>query len=295
MLQQTQVTTVLSGGYYPRFLRNFPTVFDLADACDDALLKAWEGLGYYRRARMLRDLARVVVRDYGGYFPHEIDALMKLPGVGRYTAGAIRAFAFDQPSVLVDGNIARVISRLLQIEHPVDSAIGQSSVWNAAGDLACDRHPRIHHSALMELGQRICRPRVPDCQSCPVSAWCESRNPECLPRKRQPVQHTAIEEHVLFSIDSTNQILMHCEPGKRRQGLWKLPPRSEEAIRGLALVETERYTITRYKVTMKVFAADMRTRPVEAMQDEAWIPHDVVLQLAMPAPYRRVIARLMSA
>ncbi|RPJ32619.1 MAG: A/G-specific adenine glycosylase, partial [Verrucomicrobiaceae bacterium] len=120
MLQQTQIATVLGKGYYTRFLAAFPDVETLAAADDAALLKAWEGLGYYRRARMLRETARAVIAEHGGRFPHELDALLKLPGIGRYTAGALRAFAFGLPAVLVDGNVSRVLSRLMDFSAAVD-------------------------------------------------------------------------------------------------------------------------------------------------------------------------------
>ena len=121
MLQQTQVATVLGRGFYTRFLERFPDTATLAAVDDDALLKAWEGLGYYRRARMLREAARAVEQGHGGRFPETFDEILALPGVGRYTAGAVLSFAFGKPSPVVDGNVARVLSRVLDSADPIDA------------------------------------------------------------------------------------------------------------------------------------------------------------------------------
>ena len=294
MLQQTQVATVLAGGYFPRFLQSFPTLELLAVASDDSLLKAWEGLGYYRRARLLREAARAVLDRHHGEFPRETTDLLALPGVGRYTAGALRAFAFDLPAVLVDGNIARVVARLTNRHTPINSTSGQAAIWKAAEKLACPEHPRTHHSALMELGQTICRPGMPDCQACPVAPWCATRTPENLPVKQGRVTLAAITEHAIFLIDGTNQMLLHRESGRRRQGLWKLPARPENDIGHLPVIERERYTITRYKVTLTIHDARHAGSCVVPAEDESWIPLEDVLALPMPAPYRRVIGRLLA-
>jgi len=289
MLQQTQVATVLAGGYFTRFMDAFPDLEALASAGDDALLKAWEGLGYYRRVRLLRAAAQAVIERHGGEFPSATDALLALPGVGRYTAGALRAFAFDLPAVLVDGNIARVISRLENIRQPVDASTGQARLWKVAEKLACPERPRVHHSALMELGQTVCRPGLPDCQSCPVASWCATRAPEKLPVKQGKVRLTAVEEHAVFVRDARGRVLLHQESGRRRQGLWKLPVRPLEEIRHHPVVEREHYTITRYKVSLVV----RRAAGLGLACGESWIPADEVAALAMPAPYRRVIGRLL--
>ena len=124
----------------------------LAAAEDARLLKAWEGLGYYRRVRMLRETARAVIAEHGGAFPTDLAALMKLPGVGRYTAGALRAFAYDLPAAVVDGNVARVLSRVMDFSAPVDDTAGQKQMWEWAEALADPQRSRIYNSALMELG-----------------------------------------------------------------------------------------------------------------------------------------------
>ncbi len=293
MLQQTQIATVLGRGYYTRFLETFPDLESLAVADDERLLKAWEGLGYYRRVRMLRETARAVIAGHGGEFPGEIDALLALPGVGRYTAGALRAFAFGLPAAVVDGNVARVISRLIDFRGAVDDSAGQKELWATAEMLADPARSRVYNSALMELGQTLCRPGLPDCLGCPVSRFCRTRDPENLPLKRQKTVITAVNEHALWLRDRAGRILLHRESAKRREGLWKLPTREASMISQLPVLAEQRYAITRYKVTLRVHdGGDPRRFPPG--EDEVWQEVEAVPALAMPSPFRKVIERLLA-
>lgn len=294
MLQQTQIATVLGRGFYQRFLETFPDVASLAAADDERLLKAWEGLGYYRRARMLRETARAVAAADGGRFPQESEALMALPGVGRYTAGALRAFAFDLPAAVVDGNVARVLSRMMDFQAPVDDTAGMKRMWEWAETLADPRRPRIFNSALMELGQTVCRPGVPDCLSCPVAEFCKTRVPESLPVKKSKVAVTAVDEHALWLHDRRGFLLMHREEaGKRREGLWKLPTRMPQEISHLPVIAEQRYPITRYRVTLRIHQGGIANQSFRPAAGESWLPPEQVPALAMPSPFRRVIERLL--
>ena len=202
MLQQTQVETVLP--YYRRWMEQFPTVFAVARAPLEAVLKAWEGLGYYGRARHLHRTAQALVERHGGRLPDDLDALRALPGVGPYTAGAIASIAFNRPVPLVDGNVARVLGRLHADQSQAASAAGRASAWAAAGRLleaarAAGGQPRDFNQALMELGALICRPRAPRCLLCPWRADCRARlsgDPEAFPSRRarrtRPVRHGAM-------------------------------------------------------------------------------------------------------
>ncbi len=294
MLQQTQIATVLGRGFYTRFLEMFPTVQSLARADDERLLKAWEGLGYYRRVRMLRETARAVIAEYGGDFPMELDPLMKLPGIGRYTANALRAFAADLPAAVVDGNVARVFSRMMDFQAVIDDSAGQKQMWEWAEILADRENSRIYNSALMELGQTICRPGVPDCLSCPVAKFCKTQEPELLPIKRQKVIVTAVDEHALWLIDAGGRILLHREGGKRREGLWKLPTRDAEEISTLPILTELNYTITRYRVTLRVHHGEMLREKFELIDGEVWQAREDILALAMPSPFRKAIEKLLS-
>ena len=178
MLQQTQVARVEQ--FYPRFLKRFPTVQALAGATPGRVREAWEGLGYYRRAANLHRLARDVVRDHDGRIPEEVDALRGLPGVGRYTAGAVASFAFERAVPAVDTNVARVLRRAF---HPRagTGAEGQATLWNTAARLHSRPGPRAWalNQAIMELGATICTARVAKCGECPVASECTTG------RKRQ--------------------------------------------------------------------------------------------------------------
>lgn len=291
MLQQTQIPTVLGRGYFTRFLEVFPDVAALAVAEDAPLLKAWEGLGYYRRARMLRETARALMAGHGGVFPQDLPALLKLPGIGPYTAGALRAFAFGLPAVLVDGNISRVLARIMDFSGPVDATEGSKKIWAWAERLADPLRPEIHHAAMMELGQRICRPGVPDCQACPVARFCKTRKPEQLPLKSRKAVITAVDEHALWLRDAAGRVLLHHESGRRRTGLWKLPLRGSKECSQLPVIAVETYAITRYRVTLSVH--DGRGNAAVPAPGDHWVAVGELDQLAMAAPFRRVLVRLL--
>lgn len=292
MLQQTQIATVLGRGFYTRFLEVFPDVGSLAEADDARMLKAWEGLGYYRRVRMLRETARSVISNHGGKFPDGFEALLKLPGVGRYTAGALRSFAFDLPAAVVDGNVARVLSRVMDYSGPVDDTAGIRRLWEWAEELADPQRPRIYNSALMELGQKICRPGVPDCLACPVATFCKTREPERLPVKKPRTAVTAVDEHALWIRDGKGRLLLHRETAKRREGLWKLPTREAAEISHLPLMDESAYTITRYRVTLRVYDGSGLGKRFRPAADESWHEAETLPELAMPSPFRRAVTRL---
>jgi len=173
MLQQTRVETVIP--YYERFLSHFPTVQDLARADIDTVLSLWSGLGYYRRARELHRCANEIVAKYNGVFPSDIEGLRSLRGIGPYTAGAIASIAFDKPVPLVDGNVARVLSRLFTIEQDMKSTAGMKEAWSTAEKVVPKDEPGAFNQALMELGATICTPRDPGCLVCPVRDLCRAR------------------------------------------------------------------------------------------------------------------------
>ena len=170
MLQQTRVETAIP--YYERFLGRFPTTGDLAAAAEDEVLALWSGLGYYRRARLLHAGAREVVERYGGRVPAEAEARRSLPGVGRYTAGAIGSIAFDREEAVVDGNVGRVLARLHCIETPLGRAVTDRALWAMAAELVRGPRPGDLNQALMELGATVCTPASPRCGSCPVAPRC---------------------------------------------------------------------------------------------------------------------------
>jgi A/G-specific adenine glycosylase len=173
MLQQTRVDTVVP--YYHRFLERFPTPQHLAEADEDAVLSMWSGLGYYRRARLLHAGAREVVARYGGELPRDREDRLALPGIGKYTAGAIGSIAYDRPEPIVDGNVARVLSRVFGIETPLGRAETDRKLWQEAEMLADGERPGALNQGLMELGARVCTPTGPACLVCPIAAHCIAR------------------------------------------------------------------------------------------------------------------------
>ncbi|MBW2461487.1 MAG: A/G-specific adenine glycosylase [Deltaproteobacteria bacterium] len=173
MCQQTRVDTVIP--YYGRFLERFPTPSALAKAGEDEVMSLWSGLGYYRRARLLHAGVKEVVASYGGQVPRDAAARRALPGVGRYTCGAIGSVAFGLPEAIVDGNVARVLSRLHAIDAPLGTAASDKQLWALAGGLAAGPRPGDLNQALMELGALVCTPKSPSCDACPVRGECGAR------------------------------------------------------------------------------------------------------------------------
>ena len=170
MLQQTQVATVHE--YFIKFLSNWPTVQEMADAELEDILKAWAGLGYYSRARNLKKCADIIASEFGGKFPHNSEALKKLPGIGDYTAAAIASIAFDEPVAVLDGNIERVMTRQLRIEKPASDA--KPEIRQALTEILDQEKPGEFAQAMMDLGATICTPKRPACSLCPVNSECQA-------------------------------------------------------------------------------------------------------------------------
>lgn len=224
MLQQTQVVTVVP--YYERFLKQFPTVSDLAAADESTVLKLWEGLGYYRRARQLHRAAQVIVEDHGGIFPTRFEDVLSLPGIGRYTAGAILSIALDQMHPIVEGNTVRVYSRLDGFDGRTDDRQGQNHLWSFAENLVTRQQPGELNQALMELGSEICTPREPSCPSCPVRVHCrafETGDPTAFPASSRRMNYEDRYESAVVVEREKRVLMRECGPGERWAGLWDFP------------------------------------------------------------------------
>ncbi len=226
MLQQTRVDTVIP--YYERFLRELPTLMDLAEAPEDQVLALWSGLGYYRRARMLHAAAKRVASAHHGIIPRDPRELRQLEGVGAYTAGAVASIAFQHPAAVVDGNVARVLARLFAIEEDVKTARGSARVWKIAQALVPDGDgsPGDWNQALMELGATVCAPRGPRCRVCPVRDSCladalgiASQLPVVV-RKRPP---TVVRRAAIVLVSATAVLLARRRPEALFGGLWEPP------------------------------------------------------------------------
>jgi A/G-specific adenine glycosylase len=222
MLQQTQVATVVP--YFNRFIARFPTLADLAAADEQEVLRMWQGLGYYSRARNLRAAARVVVSDFGGHMPRERDELLKLPGVGRYTAGAVASIAFDRRAPILDGNVVRVLCRVDQIESDPRDRSTQELLWRRAEEILPPKRVGTFNSGLMELGATVCTPRAPQCLICPVQSHCEAfeagvQETIPAPRKAKP---TPLLRRATFCVRRGDAWLIEQRPERGRwAGMWQ--------------------------------------------------------------------------
>jgi A/G-specific adenine glycosylase len=285
MLQQTQVATVKP--YFERWLARFPDFATLAAADESAVLHAWQGLGYYARARHLHRAARHVVAQHAGALPDDAAAMAALPGVGRYTQGAIASFAFDRPAAAVDANIARVLSRLFAIEEPIDSTAGARRVWEAAELLLPETGGGLHTSGLMELGALLCT-RQPQCLVCPVRVYCAGAGaPELFPVKKARRAQVELDENCAWIV-KRGAVLLEQQVGTRWRGLWKLPP-----LAGAAGDEeplwTATYPFTHHRVTLRVYGA---TAPRKLGAAQQWFSPEALKQAALPSPHRRVVEAL---
>lgn len=224
MLQQTTVAAVIP--YYERFLARFPTVCALAEADEHDVLKLWEGLGYYSRGRNLHRAARTVVAEHGGRFPDDVAALQELPGIGRYTAGAIASFAFDGCAPIVEANTQRVYARLLGYRGDPRSAAGQKLAWAFAERLLPPRNCGRFNQALMELGATVCTPADPRCGGCPLQRDCcafRDGSQHEIPRAQERPAVTQVVEAAIAIRRRGGYLLRQRGPGERWAGLWDFP------------------------------------------------------------------------
>ena len=224
MLQQTQVATV--EGYFKRFISRFPDIHALAAAGEEDVLRLWEGLGYYSRARQLHKAAAVIVERHGGKFPDEVEAVRDLPGIGRYTAGAVLSIAFDRRQPILEANTIRVFSRLLAFEGDTTSKRGQEVLWGMAETVLPRKNVGLFNQALMELGSEVCRAKNPACDTCPVRANCAARQQDKQASIPRPKKRKKIEprHHAVVLLRKRRRVLMikNNEPG-RWSGLWDFP------------------------------------------------------------------------
>jgi A/G-specific adenine glycosylase len=288
MLQQTQVVTVLP--YYARWMKQFPEWRSLAAAKEEAVIKAWEGLGYYRRARNLQALARAVV-DRGGELPRDGAALRDLPGIGPYTAAAIGSISFDLPLAVLDGNVMRVLTRLLACRDDIALPKTRAKLQLAADAFLNPRDPATHNQAMMELGATICVPRKPLCLLCPLKRDCRGRaHAEDFPVKTRV--ETVRREETVAIIRQGDLIYAEQVPaGKPWHGLWRFPDFDPARMtKGQELAEIK-YGITKYAVTMHGVEAAWRNRPNGS---GCYLKASELAARAFAAPHRKLLLGLVN-
>ncbi|WP_119072597.1 A/G-specific adenine glycosylase [Aggregatilinea lenta] len=315
MLQQTQVTTVIP--YFERFVARFPTVEALAAAPLDDVLKLWEGLGYYSRARNLHRAAQVVVQELGGQFPPTVEGLMALPGIGRYTAGAIASLAFGADAPVLDGNVIRVLARLFDVAEDARETATLKALWALAERLVPPGQAGPWNEGLMELGRTVCTPKSPNCPHCPIAAHCtafalgvQEQRPVKAPKARTP--HYDVTAAVITRDDG--QVLIAQRPlDKMLGGLWEFPGGKREPGESLqaclrreireelgidievgAQIGTVRHGYTHFRITLYAFACTLTGGTPQAIQCAAWTwaaPDDLELY-AFPVTDQKIIAML---
>jgi A/G-specific adenine glycosylase len=320
MLQQTQVKTVIP--YFERWLRKLPGVKALARARTDRVLKLWEGLGYYTRARNLQRAARQIVTDHGGTFPRDFEAILALPGVGRYTAGAIASIAFNEPRPILDGNVIRVLTRLFGIRANPRQRDTNARLWRLAGDLvnaaassSLPPHPSslafsgpcsALNQALMELGATVCVPRSPACGICPLQRYCvaQSRGWTAKLPNLQRARPAAARRFIAFVVERRGRVLVRQRPaGELNGSLWEFPNRelngasadpgqlarqtlgaSPARLKPLCRIK---HSITRYRITLEAHVAGGIPAGLPDRRHR-WVGPDRLEQLPFTAAHRKI-------
>jgi A/G-specific adenine glycosylase len=307
MLQQTQVSTVVP--YYERFLKSFPTVKDLAGSPLLKVLKAWEGLGYYSRARSLHAASRTIFTRFGGKVPGSERDLLSLPGVGRYTAGAILSIAFNKDAPVLDANVRRVLSRLFAVSEP-PGAGRERDLWNLSESMVPKGRAASFNQALMDLGATVCLPKRPHCTRCPIHGLCgarESGHPEDFPEKAVK-KRTPHVEAVAAVILKNGCVLLNQRPPKGLLGgLWEFPNWATEGkkdlirllrrqlatqagvrVNAMRPVGAFRQTYSHFSLTLHAYSSEV----LDADPSKAWIPVDEVHLLPMSAIHRRIAQKI---
>ena len=316
MLQQTRVDTVIP--YYHRFLSRFPTVEALASASVDDVLKVWENMGYYARARNLHGAAREIVGKFNGRIPDTWQGLTGLPGIGSYTAGAVLSMAYGQPVPAVDGNVKRILARLFAIHQPLDQTQAQKRVMDLVRDLLPEKDPGRFNQALMDLGSNICTPRKPKCPECPVRSFCEAYQHDLqgvLPviRKRGPLPHTHVTAGIIR--DPKGRVLIVKRPAEGLLGgLWKFPggPQVPDASLKSSLrrriveelgirvkvgksIASVRHAYTHFRITLHAFGCTRENGKPRALgcHEWRWVPRARLQDYAFSKADRQIMKTLL--
>ncbi len=312
MLQQTQVETVKP--YYHRFLKRFPTAADLAAAEERDVLRLWEGLGYYRRARQLHAAARVVVAKHGGRFPRDPLAVRALPGIGRYTTGAILSIAEDQRLPILEANTIRLFARLIALRHDAAQAASRQLLWDAAERVLPRKRCGEFNQALMELGSTTCTPKSPQCDACPVANLCAARQlgiVATLPIQRQPLPFESVDEVAVVIPNRGRFLLRQCQDGERWAGLWDFPRLAVSQKPGLHLqgnIEDRvaemtgirvalgerliiiKHGVTRFRITLHCYRA-APTAPRQSLASRTilkWVPRTQLANYPLSTTGRKI-------
>ncbi len=320
MLQQTQVKTVIP--YYQKWIKRFPSVKLLAKAPLSDVLKHWAGLGYYRRVRMLHQAARHLCQNGAkGNLPSTIEELLKIPGIGRYTAGAIASIAFNRKTPILDGNVIRVLTRLTAFKEDIGSGKTIKELWGISESILPEKNPGDFNQAMMELGAVICLPKNPDCKICPISDLCAAyRNGSVLkyPFRRKKESLERLRTAALI-VRKNGSVLLQRQPLESRWGgLWMFPfwqsrnemIRNLKAGAGQAVPLQHRMTVhhgfTKYRIRLDVYEYPStgagrnpikswdKLFPKPARAEQKWVKQDQLSKLAFPSPHQKIVRDLVN-
>ncbi len=299
MLQQTRVTAVIDR--YTQFIRRFPSLVSLALANEDDVLALWSGLGYYKRARMLHSAAQLLVREHCGSLPKSAVELRRLPGVGDYTAAAIASIAHGEPIAVVDGNVERVLTRLLGLGETMRSPT--ATRLKEAANRVLDRHaPGLFNQAMMELGATVCLPRVPLCAQCPLQEFCGTRGEHTVRRGKQMLSRKinyALAQKTLGGSGNPAAVLLVQRPKDASQmpGMWELPLLAAGCEAEREPVLRVRHSITNTNYYVAVFAIDAKDSLNFAHSEQPggrqdWVPGKKLSEIPLTGLARKVLMRL---
>ena len=313
MLQQTQVETVRS--YFERFIDRFPDISTLAEADESDVLRLWEGLGYYRRARQLHKAAKIIISDHHGKFPDEFEDVLALPGVGRYTAGAILSIAHGQRLPIVEANTIRLYSRLMAYPDDPRSARGQKLLWEFADTILPRKRVGDFNQATMELGAELCTPKEPRCLLCPVGSLCPTRQQglqEQIPVPPQRTQYTPVNEIAVVVTRKKQILLRQCADDERWAGLWDFPRfvasgkstaqsirKNVQELTGIVVIPGSKLTtikhgVTRYRITLDCFSAAHNGGRLKRNAQCVWTSTDKLSDYALSVTGRKIAKLLQS-
>jgi A/G-specific adenine glycosylase len=305
MLQQTQVATVIP--YYERWLKTFPSLSSLAQAPLSQALELWAGLGYYRRARMFHQAAAHIQKELHGKIPSTAETLRKLPGIGRYTAGAIASIAWGEKTPVLDGNVIRILTRIFAIAQSVDLPSTLEKLWTIAASLLPEKNPGDLNQALMELGATVCFPSNPQCDQCPVKKCCAAhqKGKELFyPVRSHKDRYEKIRMSALVLRNNENEVWLEKQPEKGRWGgLWMFPfwTHKKEMLEELpsscsrpVLFLTIPHAFTKYRITLEVFGSWCEKKAPLKRQCGRWFSVTKLHRTALPSPHRKIAQTLVT-
>lgn len=290
MLQQTQVTTVIP--YFERWMAQFPTVNDLAEASEETVMALWQGLGYYSRARNLQKAARYLMEHWHGNFPESLTDLEQIPGVGRYTAGAITSFARDAYGPIVDGNVKRLFCRIFAIEGDPNSSAVSKQLWQLAETYTPQQQNRTYAQGLLDMGATVCKPKLPRCAECPLQSDCQAFQQDRITELPTPKlkKETPVRAGYFLWTIAQGRLLLEKRPSPGIWGgLWCLPQIEEKPLTA-SMHGKFRHVFTHYKLNASVWTAETGC-PSSIPDYQRWVSHNELADIGLPTPIRSYIEK----